>query len=202
MKLLKTVAAISLLTAAGLASAHCALKDAARDTGWELKFDETKVSCAFTGNAGTGRNKGTLNLTVNVNDGKPVDVQFVQVNRALANSFGMRITMNITINNNFAAFKELRGKAVDRNEELEDDINEFVSDAHPGEAHFHNDPSFSGGPFRNAVDCKCEADDSFKIKSDGLLFGFGVGTVKGIGVHQIEQRGTNRSFTLRLTPKL
>ncbi|MBS7724128.1 hypothetical protein I0D68_02370 [Pseudomonas lalucatii] len=117
---------------AGPASAGtCELADANRDTGWLLTFDDAQVSnCVFTGNAGTGRNKGTLDLTLNVANAKPIDIGFVQAVAAAEDSFGLRITWNLSLNNNYQLLRGIRGRAFDNTEKLDDDENEFVENAH------------------------------------------------------------------------
>ncbi|MBS7661377.1 hypothetical protein I0D00_05370 [Pseudomonas lalucatii] len=189
---------------AGPASAGtCELADANRDTGWLLTFDDAQVSnCVFTGNAGTGRNKGTLDLTLNVANAKPIDIGFVQAVAAAEDSFGLRITWNLSLNNNYQLLRGIRGRAFDNTEKLDDDENEFVENAHPGFAHFHNDGTFNPGPFVGAEDCDCESDRDFKVKGeDAGSFPLGAsGTVTGIGVHQIEEQGRVRSFSVSVEP--
>ncbi|WP_369959013.1 hypothetical protein [Pseudomonas benzenivorans] len=189
---------------AGPASAGtCVLADGNRDTGWLLTFDDAQVSnCVFTGNAGIGRNKGTLDLTLNIANAKPIDIGFVQAVAAAEDSFGLRITWNLSLNNNYQLLRGIRGRAFDNTEKLDDDENEFVENAHPGFAHFHNDGTFNPGPFVGAEDCDCESDRDFKIKAeDAGTFPLGAaGTVTGIGVHQIEEQGRVRSFSVSVEP--
>ncbi|WP_439888024.1 hypothetical protein ACSX1C_02100 [Pseudomonas sp. MBLB4123] len=189
---------------AGPASAGtCVLTDGNRDTGWLLTFDDAQVSnCVFTGNAGTGRNKGTLDLTLNIANAKPIDIGFVQAVAAAEDSFGLRITWNLSLNNNYQLLRGIRGRAFDNTEKLDDDENEFVENDHPGFAHFHNDGTFNPGPFVGAEDCDCESDRDFKIKAeDGGTFPLGAsGAVTGIGVHQIEEQGRVRSFSVSVEP--
>jgi hypothetical protein len=187
----------------GAASAGtCELADGNRDTGWMLTFDDAQVSdCVFTGNAGTGRNKGTLALTLNVANAKPIDIGFVQEVAPAEDSFGLRITWNLTLNNNYQVLRGIRGRAFDNTEKLDDDENEFVENAHPGFAHFHNDGTFNPGPFVGAEDCDCESDRDFKIKGeDHGVFSLGTGSITGIGVHQIQEQGRVRSFSVSVEP--
>lgn len=195
------VAFMCLLFAGAVSAGECALRDSNRDTGWIIRYNDAQVtSCSFVGNAGTGRNKGTLTLGIRLNNNLPIDVQMIQVNRAIANNFGARITLNLDVTNNYAVIKRLRGKMIDRNEELEADMNEFVDDVHPGDAHNHQDATFNSGPFRGGS-CGCESENSFDIRGDSPA-GFGFWQIKGIGVHQIEHKGFTRSFTLRIFTEL
>ncbi|WP_271407962.1 hypothetical protein [Pseudomonas sp. Q1-7] len=181
----------------------CELADGNRDTGWSITFDDAQVSnCVFTGNAGEGRNKGTLDLTLRFVDANPVAIQFVEETAAAADSFGLRITWNLTLDNQFQLLRGIRGRAFDGNPKLDDDDNEFVADEHPGFAHFHQDGTFNPGPFIGASDCDCESDRDFKIrtKEDGLFAAGTVGTVSGLGVHQIEEQGQQRNFTVNVEP--
>ena len=186
----------------GAASAgECLLSDANRDTGWSIRFDDAQVSaCRFVGNAGAGRNKGTLSLILKIANRDPIPVEFVERARAAADSFGLRITWNLRLINNFQPLKGIRGRALDNNPELEDDINPNVSDDHPGFAHFHQDPAFVPNAF-GAQDCDCESERDFRVRGNTLV---GVSptpaVVNGLGVHQIEQQGFTRSFTVRVSP--
>ncbi|UUZ67657.1 hypothetical protein LP416_24245 [Polaromonas sp. P2-4] len=188
---------------AGTASAGgCDLKDVNRDTGWSISFADAQVSnCSFVGNAGAGRNKGTLNLTLKITNKNPIPIEFIQTSSAAADSFGFRITWNLTLNNQFQTLKGIRGRARDPNEELKDDINQFVEDAHPGFAHFHQDPAFVPNPF-GARDCDCESKHDFKVEGNAFLGAPSTAEVKGIGVHQIEEQGFRRSFTVNVEPRL
>lgn len=198
---------------AGSASAGvvtCPLGDNARNTGWSIRFNDDQAGgCSFVGNSGEGRNKGTLNLTLKIKDKNPIPIEFVQgaLARVATTSFGFRISWNLTLINTFQTLKGIRGQALDPNPELEDDINPFVSDEHPGVAHFHQDPAlapfFNPGPFIGAEGCDCESDRDFKV--EGQAFGPSdrpSAPIKSIGVHQIEQQGLPRSFTVRLVPRL
>ncbi|MCO6055670.1 hypothetical protein NG726_03150 [Pseudomonas sp. MOB-449] len=181
----------------------CELADAARDTGWSITFDDAQVSnCVFTGNAGEGRNKGTLSLTLKFVDRTPVAIQFVQEAAAAADSFGLRITWNLTLDNQFQLLRGIRGRAFDDSPVLDDDDNEFVADEHPGFAHFHQDGTFNPGPFVGAPDCDCESRRDFKVRGvdEGSFAAGTVGTVSGIGVHQIEELGQQRNFTVNVEP--
>lgn len=180
----------------------CELADGNRDTGWVLTFDDAQVSnCTFVGNAGTGRNKGTLSLTLNIASPEPIDIGFVQAVAADVDSFGLRITWNLTLNNQFQLLRGIRGRAFDNSEKLDDDENEFVANEHPGFAHFHQDGTFNPGPFVGAEDCDCESDRDFKIRGvDGMFAAGTVGDVTGIGVHQIEEQGRVRSFSVSVEP--
>jgi len=186
---------------AGAASAgECLLSDANRDTGWSIRFDDAQVSaCRFVGNAGAGRNKGTLSLILKIANRDPIPVEFVERARAAADSFGLRITWNLTLNNQFQTLKGIRGRAIDPNQELKNDINEFVADAHPGFAHFHQDPAFIPNPF-GAADCDCESDKDFRVRGTALVGAPSTVEVKGIGVHQIEEQGFQRNFTVSVEP--
>lgn len=188
---------------AGTASAGvCDLKDGTRDTGWSISFAGDQVSnCRFVGNSGTGRNKGTLSLTLKIANKNPISIEFIQTSRAAEDSFGFRITWNLTLNNQFQPLKGIRGRARDPNEELKDDINEFVADAHPGFAHFHQDAAFIPNPFM-ARDCDCESEHDFKVEGNAVLGASSTAEVKGIGVHQIEEQGFRRSFTVNVEPRL
>ena len=199
---MKSLIAIAVLVACGMANAtECVLADANRDTGWVAQFESSQVTeCRFVGNAGTGRNKGTLHLTLRMVDLNGVTVNFIQRNNAPADSFGFRLTANFTIDNRFTVLKGIRGRSIDRNDELSTEQNQFVSDAHPGEAHHHQDASFNPGPFMGATSCGCEGNDDFKVDGEGLLGVYLTGVVSGIGMHQIEEQGTKRSYTLRVTP--
>ena len=198
---------------AGSASAAvgtCVLDDGVRQTGWSISYDDTLVSaCSFVGNAGAGRNKGTLNLTLKIKDKNPIPIAFVQgaLARAATSSFGFRISWNLTLINTFKPLSGIRGQALDPNPELDDDINPNVSNDHPGVAHFHQDPAlapfFNPGPFIGATGCDCESDRDFKV--EGQAFGPSnspSAPIKSIGVHQIEEQGLPRSFTVRLVPRL
>lgn len=204
---------------AGSASAGekvCPLSDlnpvSKRDTGWSVRFDDTQViACDFKGNAGTGRNKGTLSLTLAIKDGKPIPIQFVESAAEVGalSSFGLRITWNITLKNQFQTLKGIRGKAVDKNPVLEDDQNQFVEDDHPGFAHFHQELAtakfpFNAGPFSTAEGCDCESEPDFKVRGGTLASSAAgtFGTVQGIGVHQIEQKDATRNFTVQVRPLL
>jgi len=186
---------------AGSASAgECVLSDANRDTGWSISFADAQVSnCRFVGNAGAGRNKGTLSLTLKIANRDPIPIQFLETNRAAADSFGFRITWNLTLNNQFQALQGIRGRAIDPNQELKADINQFVEDAHPGFAHFHQDPAFIPNPF-GAPDCDCESDKDFRVRGTALVGAPSTVEVKGIGVHQIEEQGFQRNFTVSVEP--
>lgn len=199
--LVVSVAGASLYSGAASAGV-CELADGNRDTGWVLTFDDAQVSnCAFVGNAGTGRNKGTLSLTLNIASPEPIDIGFVQAVAADVDSFGLRITWNLTLNNQFQLLRGIRGRAFDNTEKLDDDENEFVVDEHPGFAHFHQDGTFNPGPFVGAEDCDCESDRDFKIRGrDGMFAAGTVGDVTGIGVHQIEEQGRVRSFSVSVEP--
>lgn len=198
---------------AGSASAAvgtCVLDDGARQTGWSISYDDTLVSdCSFVGNPGDGRNKGTLNLTLKIKDKNPIPIEFVQsaAARAATTSFGFRISWNLTLINTFQTLKGIRGQALDPNPELGDDVNQFVSDEHPGVAHFHQDPAlapfFNPGPFTGAEGCDCESDRDFKVEGQAFSPSNSPSApIKSIGVHQIEQQGLPRSFTVRLVPRL
>ncbi|WP_044873030.1 hypothetical protein [Pseudomonas sp. LFM046] len=181
----------------------CELADGSRDTGWSIVFDDAQVSnCVFTGNAGDGRNKGTLDLTLTFVDGNPIPIQFVQEAAAAADSFGLRITWNLTLNNQFELLRGIRGRAFDDNPVLDDKENEFVADIHPGFAHFHQDGTFNAGPFVGAADCDCESDRDFRVRGPepGAFAAGTSGTVSGLGVHQIEEQGQQRNFTINVEP--
>ena len=181
----------------------CELSDAGRDTGWSITFDDAQVSnCVFTGNPGDGRNKGTLSLTLKFVDPNPVAVHFVQEAAAAEDSFGLRITWNLTLDNQFQLLRGIRGRAFDENQVLDDDDNEFVADIHPGFAHFHQDGTFNAGPFVGAPDCDCESDRDFRVRGPepGAFAPGTTGTVSGLGVHQIEETGQQRDFTVEVEP--
>ncbi|MGH8433290.1 MAG: hypothetical protein ACRERX_02150 [Pseudomonas sp.] len=180
----------------------CELADANRDTGWSITFDDALVSnCVFTGNPGEGRNKGTLSLTLKIADRTPIPIQFVQESAAAEDSFGLRITWDLTLDNQFQLLRGIRGRALDPNDELDEDQNQFVADAHPGFAHFHQDAFFNPGPFVGAADCDCESRHDFKVRVEEGTFAAGsVGTVTGIGVHQIEEQAQQRNFSVRIEP--
>jgi hypothetical protein len=64
-----------------------------RTTGWSIRYDDTLVSdCRFVGNAGEGRNKGTLSLTLKIKNKNPIPIAFEQgaLARAATSSFGFR----------------------------------------------------------------------------------------------------------------
>ena len=200
---MKNLVLAAVLATCGVANAtDCVLADANRDTGWTARFDSAQVTeCRFVGNPGTGRNKGTLHLTLRIADKNGVAVDFVQRNRATADNFGFRVTANFTIDNRFQVLKGIRGRSFDRNDKLEEDQNQFVSDDHPGFAHHHQDATFNPGPFVGAQDCDCESERDFKIEGQGLLNVFVSGVVSGIGLHQIEEQGLRRSYTLLIKPR-
>ncbi len=179
----------------------CELADANRDTGWSITFDDAQVSnCVFTGNAGDGRNKGTLSLTLRIIDRTPIPVQFVQETAAAEDSFGLRITWNLTLDNQFQTLRGIRGRAFDPNEKLDEDQNEFVADAHPGFAHFHQDGTFNPGPFVGAK-FDGESDRDFRVRAlEGTFAAGSFGTVTGIGLHQIEEQGQQRNFSVGIEP--
>ena len=192
---------------AGSASAGvvtCPLGDSVRNSGWSIRFNDDQASdCSFVGNPGDGRNKGTLNLTLKIKDKNPIPIEFVQgaLARVATTNFGFRISWNLTLINTFRTLKGIRGQALDPNPELEDDINPFVSDEHPGVAHFHQDLTPFLNPF-GAQDCDCASDRDFKV--EGQAFGPSnspSAPIKSIGVHQIEQQGLPRSFTVRVEPR-
>ncbi|MBD2837296.1 hypothetical protein ID144_09635 [Pseudomonas sp. JM0905a] len=189
---------------AGPASAGvCELADGNRDTGWSITFDDAQVSnCVFTGNPGDGRNKGTLSLTLRVVDQTPIPIQFVEETAPAEDSFGLRITWNVTLDNQFQLLRGIRGEAFDDSPKLDDDDNEFVADEHPGFAHFHQDGTFNPGPFPGAPDCDCESRRDFRVRGEeaGSFPASTTGTVSGIGVHQIEERGQQRNFTVKVEP--
>ncbi|MGH8858646.1 MAG: hypothetical protein ACREXG_11580 [Polaromonas sp.] len=200
MKNLVLAAVLATCGAANAGVAVCALGDGTRDTGWSVVLNDAQVTvCQFVGNAGTGRNKGTLNLTVLVKTKEPIQMEFKQVNKAAINSFGLRMTMNIRVNNQLATIKELRGRTDELFGGIDEDENQFVEDAHPGKAHFHQDTPFNPGPFTASLTCDCESDRQFRLS--GLLGSSTVGLITGIGLHQIEQKGVRRNFTLTLEPR-
>ncbi len=186
---------------ASAATVVCPLKDGTRDTGWSITFDDTQVTCSFVGNAAPARNKGTLKLTLKIANKNAIPIQFVETAKAAANSFGLRITWNLTLNNQFQTLKGIRGRALDNNAVLEDDINQFVEDDHPGFAHFHQDAAFVPNSF-GAAECDCESEPNFKVVGNALVRAPSTATVNGIGVHQIEQQGFTRSFTVTVSPLL
>lgn len=196
-----SMAGVGLYTSPASAGV-CELADANRDTGWSITFDDAQVSnCVFTGNPGEGRNKGTLSLTLKIADRTPISIQFVEEVAAAEDSFGLRITWDLTLDNQFQLLRGIRGRALDPSDELDEDQNQFVADEHPGFAHFHQDATFNPGPFAGAADCDCESRHDFKVRVEQGTFAAGTsGTVTGIGVHQIEEQGQQRNFTVRVEP--
>src|SRR5262245_2787410 len=79
------------------------LKDATRDTGWSIQYDDSQVTVLlFTGlnDPDNRRLQGTLEIDKVFNDLKPIEIKFVEsaAEIAKADNFGLRINLfeNIT----------------------------------------------------------------------------------------------------------
>lgn len=173
------------------------------DTQWKIVYNPAEVQpFSFTGTPTDGETlDGTLSLDlVHFEDLSPIDIRFVQ-ERAGRDNFGLRITMNLYIENDSAdVWKGFRMELLDPSPEFEGS-----SSLHPGYAHFHNlgaDGALSLPPFS----LLSPANPSGTARTDVWVLGngkFQIGDTNfwtGIGIHQWEQPLQDRSFTLRLTP--
>jgi len=186
-------------TAAHAAMVPFALKDATRDTGWSIVYDDTQISVvSFTGIA-TGNKEGTLQLDKTFNSFAPINISFVEsaAEIAKASNFGLRITLNENVHNlsgvDWSAFRET---LIDNNPiSPQDDPGN-----HAGFAHFHPD-SLSTPPFTvfggNGPGMNSKA--SFLL-TNGLFPNNSAQAWSGIGIHQFEDQGATRNFVLQETP--
>ena len=181
------------------------LKDATRDTGWAILFDNAQITNPAFAGVAEGTYMGKLSLKKVFKDVKPIDIQFIELPRDVSadNNFGLRITLNETIMNmsgvDWTGFKL---ELIDTNPVLKAADNDSVSDAHPGFAHFHNltpDGAQAFPPFKltgpkNPPKIYELAEDTGKFK-DGETRDW-----TGIGIHQIHEKSQHRNFILRETP--
>jgi hypothetical protein len=189
------------------------LRDATRDTGWNARFDDAKVTNPSFAGIATGRNEGTFTVTKTFNDLNSIDITFLERADAPADAFGFRITMGETVRNRSGVdWKDFHLELIDPNVILvEDDPNgdipgknRFVSDDHPGFAHFHKDAGQTFPPFTpNPNPPDVGGLQGKMITLSGGTFANGQDREwKGIGIHQIEEKGEKRNFTLRQTPTI
>jgi hypothetical protein len=177
------------------------LKDATRDTGWQIQYDDQQVfGPSFVGNA-TGTNKGTLQIDKIFSSLAPIDIQFHEINPAAADSFGLRITLNENIHNQSGSdWTGFKMQLIDPNQPSDSD-----NPSHPGFAHFHPDqggfltPPFSlveATPFNSPTGNKA----SSLTFANGIFPDMSAQAWQNFGIHQYEDEGLQRDFTLRETP--
>ena len=181
------------------------LKDATRDTGWAILFDDAQVTNpTFAGMAG-GTYQGKLSMKKVFKDVKPIDIQFIELPRDVSadDNFGLRITLNETIMNMSGAdWTGFKLELIDTNPVLTGAENDSVSGAHPGFAHFHNlapDGAQAFPPFKlkgpkNPPKIYELVEDTGRFKNGETR------DWTGIGIHQIHEKAQHRNFILRETP--
>lgn len=174
------------------------LKDGTRDTGWRISYDDQQVfGVGFTGNA-TGNNKGTLQIDkVFKNTLGPIDIKFMEIAPAAADSFGLRITLNENVHNqsgsNWTGFNM---QLVDTNA-----LSDQATSGHPGFAHFHPDSGGYLAPPFSLVGSDPANPTGNKAKSltfgNGLFVDSSARAFQYFGIHQYEDMGVKRDFILR-----
>ena len=202
-RFLAASAILSALLVGGIAHAApqtFALNDPAapRNTGWSVEYDDSQVQIlSFTGIAGTGNLQGSLSITKVFSDMSPISIKFVEGAAQIASgsSFGLRINIDEEITNltgqDWCSFTM---DLVDPSA-----VSDSANSSHPGFAHFHPAPLISGPPFTLTT-------PNNGNKAAGLLFENGVfanGSTESwgtFGLHQYEDDGVDRSFTLVETP--
>lgn len=143
---------------------------------------------------------GTPNVLVEtliMSTGNPVDITFTENSPATADFFGLRFTMSQAITNN-------TGVAwTGFNEQLIEGAPAIVapgnSALHPSSAHFHTDAGFSGSPF--SLTGGGNSQNSLVFGGATLPNGV-TWNASGIGTHEWQVTGFQRSFILRQTPVL
>jgi hypothetical protein len=180
--------------------------DPTNTTGWHIEFDPTQViSPTFVGTPtnGTGLD-GVLDfdqvLFKNLNS---INIDFVQDRQVAAENFGLRISLRFDIRNESgSAWDDFTLALIDRSREFDS------GDAlHPGFAHFHAlgaDGTQAFPPFPKPNPANPSATNRGDLYH--LVNGtFATDTTElwtGIGIHQWEEPGETRNFTLRLTPSV
>jgi len=186
--------------AARAAMVPFALKDATRDTGWSIVYDDTQISVvSFTGIA-TGNKEGTLQLDKTFNSFNVINISFVEsaAEIAKASNFGLRITMNENVHNlsgvNWTGFTEM---LIDNNPiSPQDDPGN-----HAGFAHFHPD-SISTPPWvvLGGNGPGMNSKPAFSLGGGAIFPNNSAQAWSGIGIHQFEDQGAVRNFILQEAP--
>jgi hypothetical protein len=184
------------------------LKDATRDTGWAILYDNTQVSNpVFVGSAG-GTFQGRLTLDKRFDNANllPIDIEFIERPASVSapDHFGLRISLTENVTNNSSMpITAYEMRLVDNNPVLTDAVNDSVDSSHPGFAHFHNltaDGAQNFNPFTLQGP-----------RNPPAVYNLGQGTLPsdndprnwtGIGIHQIHEQGQHRNFILRQSPNI
>jgi len=202
----------------GLPSARGALqtfelKVGAADTGWVIEYDDTQViSPTFSGTptSGTGKD-GNLDLDrVIFSSNDFIDIRFKQVTQVNPftpppdgdnTNFGLRITLHMEVENSSSTnWSGMTMRLIDTGTEFNSG-----DTLHPGYAHFHrlaadNPQAFPPFVLLSAANPTATARTDVYELGGGLFADGTANQWTGIGIHQWEEKDTNRDFTLRLQP--
>ena len=188
--------ALAALAALAVPTAQAALmssdiKDGTRDTGWKMGYDDSQVQfLGFSGNA-TGILQGTLSITKVFSSLAPITISFKEIAPAATNNFGLRINIAEEITNlsgfDWCAF---RFDLIDNNA-----LSTHPTGSHPGFAHFH-----AGGTYPPFSVTGGEDAENFINLGNGIFANGATESWGGIKIHQFEDIGLQRDFTMVETP--
>ncbi|MBI2826633.1 MAG: PEP-CTERM sorting domain-containing protein [Planctomycetia bacterium] len=172
---------------------------APRNTGWSIEYDDSQVQfLSFTGIAGTGNLEGSLSITKVFSDMNPISIKFIEgaAQQANGSPFGLRINLDEEITN--LTGQNWCGFAMDLVDPSP--VSDSANSGHPGFAHFHPAPAINGPPFTLTTPNNGNKAAGLLFESPGV---FSDGTTESwgtFGLHQYEDNGVDRSFTLVETP--
>jgi hypothetical protein len=171
------------------------------DTGWSAQFNDKEVTdLRFTPKAGIS---GVLNVTTEFPDLTPVDILFIEKEKAAKDDDGLRITLYETVKNTHPGTNTWQGfpmTLIDTNPELKPADNANVKEGEPGHAHFHINPGQTFPPFTLEFDPEKHYGQKFISLIRGEFPAGDTHTWTGIGIHQIEEQGRQRDFIFRASP--
>jgi hypothetical protein len=182
---------VILMAAASLASVAQAGTLSVLGTGWLTSWTISWTTPGVSFNFVAG-SPNTLAETVAFADNNPIAITFTENAAPTANNFGLRLTMSETITNQtgvaWTGFSEVLQDATSSPQ---------GSAAHPSFAHFHSDSGFTGSQFPTVVGVSPTSSFAF---SGGTVANGSSWTPAGIGMHEFEDSGVLRTFTLVETP--
>lgn len=169
------------------------IKDGTRDTGWQMVYDDSQVQfLSFTGIA-TGRIQGTLSITKVFSNLDSISITFKEIAPAATDNFGLRINIDEEVTNlSGVDWSGFRFDLVD-NTPLSPQGDPAD---HPAFAHFHT-PTASYTPF---VKTGGEDRANFITLGNGIFADGTTSLWSGIKLHQYEDMGAQRDFTMVETP--
>ena len=187
----------SVITQAAIQTFALNDPNAPRDTGWSIVYDDSQVTVlSYNGNA-TGNLQGSLSISKVFSDMNPISIQFVESAAQIADgsSFGLRINLDEEITNltgaNWTSYTmELVDPSV---------VSESQNVQHPGFAHIHPAPLIAGPPFTLTTPNNGNKAALLTFENGAFLDG-STNLWGTFGLHQYEDDGVNRSFTLIQTP--